>query len=360
MSKTKKILSLVLAVVLLMNVFAVSSFATVADGAILAVSASSVDKLVAGGQVTVDFSFELPASVDYSEYKLGQFSATVFYDASILEPVSRAWNASANYDFLDPEAKFTTDSSKVLAKFTNYLTAEEKALYTGACLVPTGNYKGDNTQGVTTASGWSMESQKDVIFSITFDVAENYDGSSDAAVAMLASCHPQGSQMYIKTITEGSKYSQKKIPVEAMDYSEAAIAISAPAAAANKIYAVENGKQVQWADQANDKINLGVKAGFKSADIDLALNGTTSTKIKFVGAMVSKNGGVAARGTTPFVYDVNRDGSVYQYRVVIKDVDRTSKDVYTVTFFAEDFDGNIIPGDTTTITAAEVISKLPA
>lgn len=336
MSKTKKILSLVLAVVLLVNVFAVSSFATVADGAILAVSASSDDTLVAGGQVTVDFSFELPADVDYSTYKLGQFIIPVFYDADILTPVSRAWNSSENYDFLNPTANFNTTSSTVMSRFSSYLSTEEAATYTGACLVQCGTYVSGNTQGATTAIGWSMESQKDVIFSITFDVAEDYDGSSAAEVALLASAHPQGTNYYFKTITDKANYTQGKISVDAMDYSAAATALAAPAAEVKVEHFDTMGQMGNW-ETLTGKFNGGLVG--KISNLDLAFDGNECTNLlKIEVALTTATGSSKAEAYQ--VYE-QADGS-YLFRAVIKDMDITSEAnisaVYTI-YVDTDADG---------------------
>ena len=318
MSKTKKILSLVLAVVLLVNVFAVSSFATVADGAILAVSASSDDTLVAGGQVTVDFSFELPADVDYSTYKLGQFIIPVFYDADILTPVSRAWNSSENYDFLNPTANFNTTSSTVMSRFSSYLSTEEAATYTGACLVQCGTYVSGNTQGATTAIGWSMESQKDVIFSITFDVAEDYDGSSAAEVALLASAHPQGTNYYFKTITDKANYTQGKISVDAMDYSAAATALAAPAAEAKVEHEKTMGQMSNWTDATATTFNAGLVGRISNLDIKFDDNNDECETITDIIVSITY-GDKTLTGNAYQLYE-QADGS-YLFRAVVRGAD---------------------------------------
>ena len=64
MSKTKKVLSLVMAIALMFNVLAIASSAACADDKVIGFSVESTGKLEAGKTVDVDIYVELPAGTD--------------------------------------------------------------------------------------------------------------------------------------------------------------------------------------------------------------------------------------------------------------------------------------------------------
>ena len=351
MSKTKKVLSLVMAVALLFNVLAVISSAACATGKVVGIVAESDDALVAGGTVTVDFSFELPAGTDYTAYKLGLFQLLVSYNADVLTPVSRTWGSSFT-GFMDDGAIFNTTSSTVHAWVTPNMSAEDAALYTGSAAVQAKIVTG-NDLGYSGTTGYPLGAVKDVAFSITFKVADDYNGTDAANVGILASSFNNATRCYLRDITTKSNGKLAKDGSE-IDFTEASVTLTAPVAA-SKVYEV--AKQVR----ANgDNIDLGVKAGFDTKDIAIAFDNATgtSTNVKTVGAKLKVNGEDAGTGTSRFVYKIT--DTEYQYRVIIENVAKDSTDVYTVELFVEMMDGTIITGDTVEIKAADVVGKLPA
>lgn len=122
--------------------------------------------------------------------------------------------------------------------------------------------------------------------------------------------------------------------------------------AAKKVYHVAN--QVQKNAEDASLINIGVKGGFKASDIAIAFNDAgTSTNVKNVGAKVTING-VTQTGTERFVYDVNGDGSEYQFRAVINGVDPSNASEIKVVLYVEMTDGTTHEANEVTISTSDI------
>lgn len=123
-------------------------------------------------------------------------------------------------------------------------------------------------------------------------------------------------------------------------------------AAAKKVYHVAN--QVQKNADDASLINIGVKGGFKASDIAIAFNDAgTSTNVKNVGAKVTIND-VTQTGTERFVYDVNGDGSEYQFRAVINGVDPSNASEIKVVLYVEMTDGTTHEANEVTISTSDI------
>lgn len=355
MSKTKKVLSLVMAIALVFNVLAVISSAACADDKVIGFSAETDDALVAGGQVTVDFYIELPADTDVSTYKLGLFQLIVSYNADVLTPVSRTWG-DTYAEFMASTNGFNTTSSTVHGWISKYLTTDEAAKYTASCAVAGSQVDTTNEYGYTGSTGYCLKSTKDKIFSITFDVSESYDGTATADVAILQNAFQNATRCYYRDITTvGGKVAKDGSQT---DFTESAVVLSAPAAAAKKVYHVKN--QIQWADKENNKVNLGIVCGFDIADIGIAFENGTSTNVSSVGVTATING-VTDTYTERFVYSA-KEGTAYYFRAVIGNVPGDYTGTIEITPFVV-VDGTTEYGDPIEITAdvlASNVAKLPA
>ncbi len=362
MSKTKKVLSLVMAIALVFNVLALISSAACADDKLIGFSAVTDDALVAGGEVTVDFYFELPEGTDYETYMLGTWQLIVSYNSNILTFKERVW--SDRFEDIMASSNSTNDA-KAHGWISQYLTTEEAAKYTNSVAVAGSQIDGNNSFGYSNTGGFNLTGLKEHVFSIVFTVADDYDGTSSAEVAILKNAFQNATRCYYRDFsTVGNKVAKDGSQT---DFTESATVVKAPVAA-SKVYEV--AKQGQWADKENGVINLGVKAGFNTKDIAIAFDANgTSTNVMTVGAKLTvhdKDGnlvGTLPDGTSRFVYKIS--DTEYQYRVKIEGVAKDSTDVYTVELFAEVKDEatgktTIITGDTVTITAADVVGKLPA
>ncbi len=125
------------------------------------------------------------------------------------------------------------------------------------------------------------------------------------------------------------------------------------------VYHVKN--QIQWADKDANTVNLGVVAGFDIEDIAINFNDFgTSTDVTAVGAKVTINGKDDTK-TERFVYAMN-DGNSYYFRAVIENVSADYEGDIVVTPFVEKGE-DTFEGDPVTIDAAELaklVAKLPA
>ena len=107
-------------------------------------------------------------------------------------------------------------------------------------------------------------------------------------------------------------------------------------------------------------IDIGVKAEFTEEDIPITFDAKgTSDNFAAVGAVLKVNGTAMDPAESAFVYEVSE--GVFQYRVIIKDVAKDSDDVYTLQFFAKDTNGNYTYGETVDVTVADCdLTNLPA
>ncbi len=132
------------------------------------------------------------------------------------------------------------------------------------------------------------------------------------------------------------------------------------AAAKNPVYHVKN--QIQWANKAENTVNLGVVAGFDVADIAMSFENNKSTTVEFVGATVQFGDGVPQTKYEGYVYSAN-DGKSYYFRAVIAGIpaDYNGGDI-VVTPFVKEFGKEPTYGEAVTITAADVaryVTNLP-
>ncbi len=129
------------------------------------------------------------------------------------------------------------------------------------------------------------------------------------------------------------------------------LTIEYEAPAANLVYHVKN--QVQWNDQAANSINIGVVAGFDSADIPIVFDDdNVSTNVTAVGADFAINDVAQAGKTTTRVYMVN-SGEKYYFRIVLGNISTTTEDTYTVTPYVV-YDGQPYYAEAVTITPDDV------
>ena len=132
-----------------------------------------------------------------------------------------------------------------------------------------------------------------------------------------------------------------------MNISENATVVAGPV-----VYPVKN--QIQWADQAAGKVNLGIVAGFDVADIAIDFdNAGTATNVTSVGATVTIAGATDTKEER-FVYEAN-GGDSYYFRTVIAGVDADYAGDIIVTPFVV-YNNETLYADAITISAADLAS----
>lgn len=351
MTKTRKVFSLLIAIVLVLNVFAVMASADVATGKSVAIIAETSDKLVAGGNIDVNFYFELPEGVDYKTYKLGQFLFPISYDNSVLTPVSRTWN-KADYDNLNEGTTFSP-STNTIGKLTK-ITAEEKAKYPAAVTVGSGTWDPANGDGVTTASGFSLKASKALIFTVRFKVSDSYAGGS-TSLGVLASTFAADKACYLKTITDAKNTAVAKSGKYLTSVIDMQTMLTIEEASSYKVFDGDVKIRRNAADSA--KYDLGFTGSFKKSDFPVVFTDAgTATNLTQVGVKVTMNG-VTNEYTDRFVYET-ADG--YQFRAVLAGLEDSMADTEISVVMFIVFDGVRYESKGLTTTLGAHTGRLPA
>lgn len=343
MSKTKKVLSLVMAIALMFNVLAIASSAACAEGKMVGFTAESADKLVAGGTVTVDFYIELPAGTDYAAYKLGGAQLIVSYNKDILTPVTRTWG-DTYAEFMSSDSKINTDSSIVHPWVTPYITTEEAAKYNASCAIACTQFSGN--QGT---AGYSIKSLKDKMFSITFNVAADYDGTSSTDVAILQNSFKNTTRAFLRDVTTlGNKKLNKD--GSQVDWSDSAVTLTAPAAAAPSVaHDKTMGQMKSWAS-LEGPFNGGLVGRISNLPLTFDENDNCNEIKKIEVTIATSTGPKSAEAYT--VYK-QADGS-YLFRAVIKNMPITDEETLTCTYAVTRADDTVIYSDPFTTTAKQM------
>lgn len=354
---SKKILSLALVAVMLMSMFAFS--ASAASGPLTSVGIKVVSDatvgMAAGQDVTVKVYYTVPDGADLSDY-LHNASQIILAYTDAYEVKTESPNSSSSYDarvwgasYADylKEASVVNTKTALFSTLQAKFTEADNAKGWDSAVVVAQNINTEN--GYTTTTGYALDLDCE-IFTFYFKTTREVTADDTIGVPESTVTSGQTKMYYISAAGKNTQYAKNT------DTITLAEAVAAPAAA-TKAPVYEVAKQVR---PNGDNIDLGVKAGFDTADIDIAFDNATgtSTNVKTVGATLKVNGEDAGTGTSRFVYKIT--DTEYQYRVIIENVAKDSTDVYTVELFVEMMDGTIITGDTVEIKAADVVGNLPA
>ena len=345
---SKKVLSLALVVVMLMSMFAFSTSAALATGQVgIKVVSDAVVGAPAGTEVTVSLYLEAPEGEDV-QMTLSTFS--LGYNSAAYEVVSGSLEWGASYDGMFQNTNTTVSTAAALVnKIVGLFNAEDTANgWDTGLQVKQGYVSGGPA---TTKTGYAIDSDC-VLFTLKFKALKALEAKD--VIGVVKGAYGQNVftvKGFTTATTAGVAYDVANVDVTN--------AVAAPAAAKAPVYWVAN--QVR---PNGDAMDIGIKAGFNTADIDIAFDANgTSTNVMTVGAKLKVNGADAGTGTSRFVYKIS--DTEYQYRVILEGIAKDSTDVYTVELFVEVKDEatgktTIIPGDTVTVKAADVVGKLPA
>lgn len=292
MNKTRRVFSLLMAVVLVLSVFGVTASAAVASGKRFALVAECSDTPTAGGTINVKYYFEVPADIDIDTFRFGQFKFYISYDNSLLTPVSNTWN-SAIGEF-GQDALFS--SNNTISKISSKLTEAEKTKYPAALTISM-NY--DTQSGADSTTGWALLSSKTLAFTVKFKVADTYKGQ-DINFGVLDNSFLVTAQCYVKAVTDKSTASL----VKSSKYLTTAIDNQTMLTLKGASYKVsDSGVQIRRNLDDASKYDLRFIGSFKTADIEalFAENSNTSTNITSVGCEVTMNG-VTNTYTDGYIY----------------------------------------------------------
>lgn len=342
---SKKIISLVLAVLMVFSVFAVSAFAVgpVSQIGIKFVTNAKVGD-AAGTEITVDCYLTFPEGTDFTEYKHGLTQISVLYNTEYYTYVSREIGA-AYQGFIKSASLVNTNGYAVLKK-AKKLTEEEASTYNAGLLVA---QSWDSTQTeVTNKTGYTIDPNCP-LFTLTFRVNKELE-SVDAAT-FSSPLKAVGAQTRI-TYFDGTNTSKFYTT------ANTTVAEATKVGPAGETYKVLDGA-VKIRRNAVDsaKYDLGFTGSFKASDFAVAFNDKgTSTNLTKVGVKVTMNG-VTNEYTDRFVYET-ADG--YQFRAVLAGLDDSMANMeISVVMFIE-FDGVRYESAGLTTTLGAHTGRLPA
>lgn len=353
MVKVKKVLSIVVALMLLCNVFTVLSTAAVADNYAVAMAVSTDKTSYAPGETAVvSVYIEGSSRGGYDLTKISAANIAFGWDNTVLG-ISAADKATA----LTGAGMDVDVTNSGIKTHSTVIDASEAAYGWNEIM----NY------GLILNSTATCASIDEVAFTVAIEIAEDaapgdyyfgissyYMSNIDDSYAFALTAEEMGDGIY------GNCY-EGDLGVDTIyDLTNAVAKITV--ADEPIVYHVKN--QIQWADQAANTVNLGIVAGFNVADIAIAFDDAgTSTNVASVGATVTINGETQTL-TERFVYATS-DNSAYYFRTVIAGVtaDYSGDIVVTPFVVMNDADSTTHYADAITITAADLatyVAKLPA
>lgn len=342
---SKKIISLVLAVLMVFSVFAVSAFAVgpVSQLGIKFVTNAKVGD-AAGTEITVDCYLTFPEGTDFTEYKHGPTQISVLYNTEYYTYVSREIGA-AYQGFIKSASLVNTNAYAVLTR-AKKLTEEEASTYNAALLVA---QAWDTTQTeVTAKTGYTIDPNCP-LFTLTFRV--NKDLESVDAATFSSPLAAVGAQTKIQ-------YFDGKNTSKFYTTANTTVAEATKVAPAGETYKVFDGAvKVRRNAVDSAKYDLGFTGSFKTSDFGVKFDDKgTATNLTKVGVKVTMNG-VTNEYTDRFVYET-ADG--YQFRAVLAGLDDSMADMeISVVMFIE-FDGVRYESKGLTTTLGANTGRLPA
>ena len=318
---SKKILSLALVVVMLFSTFAISSSAAVSDGQVgIKIETNATVGMAAGESVWVKIYYEVPTTDGYThansnvvlaytdafelDTDAANIGTTSCYDA-------REWGASYAEYFKEDSTVSTKSTvySSVSGKFTDNDKAKN---WTSAVMVQ----QATNTDnGYTATSGYPIDPACEV-FTLNFVTkraltAEDSIGVPEASVTM-----GQTLMKYINSAGKSVAYS-KSLDVIVVD--EAVAYAAAPTKA--DVYKLADPRKHVNADGTS---TVAAFFAFDAATIAPDFVSGTSQFITGITATITATSGGQTITVTPdaikYVYDINKDGTVYGFRVIMKNV----------------------------------------
>ncbi len=365
---TKKIISLAIAVLMIVNVFAFTSGAAIADGKVFSLELKSENTTVKPGDyVKVVFNYE--GADGFRSIGGGEFD--VAYDTAIFSTVvAPAVGEKALFTATDANGVAVVETTgyaydgKINTTYSNIqnVTDQHPEIASDKTVVRV---------GVAQNSGsWAaVDGTNGADF-----LAVNFKVAADATpgtyrIALYTDAFTNMDKVYGYINVEGldscyegcmsTAYGYDSDEALAYDFSEAYVDITVAEETADPIVWKQN--QVRPAeDGIANAIDIGVKAEFTKEAVPITFDAKgTSENFAAVGAELQLNGAPYGYGESAFVYEVSE--GVFQYRVILKNIAKNSEDVYTLRFYAIDTNGNYTYGETVDVSIADCdLTKLPA
>ena len=361
MKTSKKVLGVVLALAMVLNVFAMGAFAALGTDAVIALDIKT-DKAVyaAGEEVIVTFGTKTDAAV--GKISIGSQIA-VSYDKDAIVPYSESADITAH--------GFTPAAAYSAA--TAYDTGLSQVIFNDTLI---GNGQA-TISDADTANGWdsvvaycvsdgSAAVYQDAtagieLFSIKMKIpADAADGTYKLGFNKAAIT--DGYFTYVNSDTYATVIGNDPTwynfsTTENYELGTVEFTVGEAAPAEKEVKHADT--MAQWADKAAGKINVGLVGKFLTEDIAIDYEGNKLTNVAKVGAKVTING-KEIEDYTEFVYDVNCDGSELWFRAVVTGVDYNATGAagdISVVYVVEMTDGTTYESDAYTTTVAEVYAE---
>lgn len=327
---SKKILSMALAVVMLVSVFAFSVSAAsdtttfpVGEQAGYRVVSDAYVGMPAGSTVTVKIYYVLPADTDYTTYKLkanGANTMLAFTDGFSYVTNSRTWGAT--YDMMLSSATLNPNAYSTASKRFN--EADKTMGWTQAIMVQT---KFSTDSGLTGNDGIIVDPDAE-LYSVKFTTTKTLTAAD--SIGIPAGC--AGTLVKLTKLGNSSAFTAANtIVTEATAYADV-----------TKVSETADTK-MRPADGATGKVDLGITGTVKTVSLDPgktalydalgSVAGYRANNITKVGAQARVNG-VVSSAEDKFVYETT-DG--YQFRAAITgiDADGLAKNIEVRTYITD-------------------------
>lgn len=344
---SKKVLSVVLVVAMLVSVFAVSAFASAPAAGSIGIRVTSDAKvgMKAGDVVNVKIGLNFPAGTDLETYRTGIYSIALGYNSDFYDYKADSFTILSDYENMIVLSAVTDDHGTVTTNLKK--NATDSGLYGGdkasAVLCAT---KAATTGAVYTSNqGYPVRADGE-FYTLQFEVQK--DLTADAVIGAVNAT--LGKQTVVKYISGGKNVAYAATNIDVTE------AVAAPAA--NSISFVKT--QAQWVGGDNKQIywNLGIVGKFSTEDIAIAFDKAgKSTNVEKVGVDVTV-GDYKDTETTKYVYETAT--GEYSYRAVVTNIPYNveADKTITVTFFAmvkpsADADPVKVTGETKTFNLAD-------
>lgn len=350
MVKAKKVLSIVVALMLLCNVFTVLSTAAVADNYAVKMSVSTDKEVYSAGETAiVSVYVEGSSRGGYDLTKISAANIAFGWNNAVLG-ISAADKATAltgaGMDVDVTNSGIKTHSSDIDASEAAY--GWNEIMNYGLILNKTATCASINDVAFTVAIEIADDAADGDYY---FGISSYYMSNADDSYAFALTSEEMGDGIY------GNCY-EADLGVDAMyDLSDAVAKITVGKAEEKVVKHADT--MAQWADKAAGKINVGLVGKFSTNDIAIDYEGNKLTNVAKVGAKITING-TEGEGYTDYVYDVNGDGSELWFRAVVEGVDYNATGAagdISVVYVVEMTDGTTYESDAYTTTVAEVYAE---
>lgn len=342
---SKKILSMILAVMILVSAFSISAFAITvpAEGSVGIYVENDAKVGQDSGVVTAKVYWVFPAGTDFDTYLAQIGNIVLGYNNAKYEYVSREWSPRLA-EFIKTDASYAGEKPNIWKVIGSKLTEAETSYGYNCALQLQMPLDTTNSVGIGPKTGFTLTPEEDtkvLVATLKFNVKKALT-ANDAMGVIEATLNTQ-TQVKSSNGTKDTKLNA---------------VISGIAVPAGETYKVFDGDvKVRYNAEDSSKYDLGFTGSFKASDFAVNFNDAgTAINLTKVGVKVTING-VTKEYTDRFVYET-ADG--YQFRAVLAGLEDSMADMeISIVMFIE-FDGVVYESQGLTTTLGAHTGRLPA